>query len=482
MLSLKLPIRNLAAATSKRSVVIPATQKPAGDISSVFPSLSGVASAPLQPRFATLKSKFLKGNEEQLQASWDRLIKALKREVEEVSEMGIKAIPTIEYKDIAKASPLDIAEIKRRGTVVIRNVVPEEEALQLKADLKDYIRQNPKAKAFPAASPAVYELYWSPSQVRARSHPSLLKAQKFVMSMWHSSSSATQISVKHPLTYADRLRIRLPGDAGFALGAHVDGGSLERWEDPEYNAVYKKILQGDWEKYDAYDARHRVNATMDLYNGAGSCAMFRMWQGWLSMSNTGPNEGTLLVNPLLKHATAYMLLRPFFAPSAANPNSLSGWRIPEATTPEFPGAVPAASQEFNDKWHPHLNLSKTMVHVPRVAPGDFVAWHCDTIHSVDRIHNGTGDSSVLYIPAVPLCKTSTEYAVRQRDAFLAGVPPPDFPSGDGETGGGMGGLSDVLGDEGRRAMGLGNDGWSLEGLEAGERDIVESSNKIMGWN
>lgn len=200
------------------------------------------------------------------------------------------------------------------------------------------------------------------------------------------------------------------------------------------------------------------------------------------MSNTGPNEGTLLVNPLLKHATAYMLLRPFFAPSAANPNSLSGWRIPEATTPEFPGAVPAASQEFNDKWHPHLNLSKTMVHVPRVAPGDFVAWHCDTIHSVDRIHNGTGDSSVLYIPAVPLCKTSTEYAVRQRDAFLAGVPPPDFPSGDGETGGGMGGLSDVLGDEGRRAMGLGNDGWSLEGLEAGERDIVESSNKIMGWN
>lgn len=90
MLSLKLPIRNLAAATSKRSVVIPATQKPAGDISSVFPSLSGVASAPLQPRFATLKSKFLKGNEEQLQASWDRLIKALKREVEEVSEMGIK--------------------------------------------------------------------------------------------------------------------------------------------------------------------------------------------------------------------------------------------------------------------------------------------------------------------------------------------------------------------------------------------------------
>ena len=58
----------------------------------------------------------------------------------------MREIDTIEYKDIANASPAEIAEIKRRGTVVIRNVIPEEEALQLKADLKDYIRQNPKAK------------------------------------------------------------------------------------------------------------------------------------------------------------------------------------------------------------------------------------------------------------------------------------------------------------------------------------------------
>lgn len=135
--------------------------------------------------------------------------------------------------------------------------------------------------AFPAKSPAVYELYWSPSQLRARSHPSLLKAQKFLMSMWHSSSPATKLCVQHPLTYADRLRVRLPGDSGFALGAHVDGGSLERWEDPQYSAVYSKIFRGEWEGYDAYDARHRVTATMDLYNGAGSCAMFRMWQGWV---------------------------------------------------------------------------------------------------------------------------------------------------------------------------------------------------------
>lgn len=197
------------------------------------------------------------------------------------------------------------------------------------------------------------------------------------------------------------------------------------------------------------------------------------------MSNTGPNEGTLLVNPMLKHATAYFLLRPFFAPTSSS--SLSTWRIPSAPTPEFPGAVPAASQEFSDKWHPHLNLEKTMTHVPRVAPGDYVAWHCDTIHSVDRIHAGSGDSSVLYIPAAPLCKASVEYAIRQRDALLSGVPPPDFPSGDGESGGGMASMKDVLGEEGRRAMGLGAEGWDLEGLDGGQRQAVERANKVFGW-
>lgn len=198
------------------------------------------------------------------------------------------------------------------------------------------------------------------------------------------------------------------------------------------------------------------------------------------MSNTGPNEGTLLVNPMLKHATAYFLLRPFFAPSSGS-TSLSGWRIPSTTTPAFPGAVPAASQEFSDKWHPHLNLDKTMTHIPRVAPGDFVAWHCDTIHAVDRVHAGSGDSSVLYIPAAPLSKASAEYAVRQRNAFLSGATPPDFPSGDGESGGGMAAMKDVIGEEGRRAMGLGTEGWSVEGLEGGEREVVEIANKTFGW-
>lgn len=61
----------------------------------------------------------------------------------------MQAIPSIEFKHLASASPVEIAEIKRRGVVVIRNVLPEEEALQLKADIRDYLRENSNAKGSP---------------------------------------------------------------------------------------------------------------------------------------------------------------------------------------------------------------------------------------------------------------------------------------------------------------------------------------------
>jgi len=42
--------------------------------------------------------------------------------------------------------------------------------------------------------------------------------------------------------YVNRLRIRQPGDAQFALGPHVDRGGIERWEDPEYRSCYTSIF------------------------------------------------------------------------------------------------------------------------------------------------------------------------------------------------------------------------------------------------
>lgn len=54
------------------------------------------------------------------------------------------------------------------------------------------------------------------------------------------------------------------------------------------------------------------------------------------------------------------------------------------------------------------------------------------IHAVDKKHNGTSDSSVLYIPVCPTTERSAKYVATQRAAFLEGTPAPDFPGGIGE--------------------------------------------------
>lgn len=366
--------------------------------------------------------------------------------------------------------------IRHRGTAVVRNVLPREEALDLKRQAREYIAANqPKVKAFPPDDPAVYELYWTPSQVRARAHPNMLKAQSFLASFWHSSDPASEISTTYPLSYADRFRIRQPGDSKFALGPHTDGGSVERWEDPEYSRVYRAILDGRWEAYDPFDARHRIAANMDLYNGAGACSMFRLFQGWLSMSSTGPGEGTLKVCPLVRHATAYLILRPFIDLAATGGSRLNL----DAT---FPNSVPGACQEYNPATHPGLELETTMVSMPHVEPGDYVAWHCDMIHAVDQQHRGAGDSSVLYIPACAMTRANVEFLARQRQSALRYSPPPDFPGagGDGEIG-----FKDAvdwnqLGPEGKRAMGLGSQVWDVtQGMSEGERKIVEEGNRVL---
>ena len=162
------------------------------------------------------------------------------------------------------------------------------------------------------------------------------------------------------------------------------------------------------------------------------------------MSTTGPGEGTLMVNPLLRNATAYILLRPFFRPKRTinGPEFLdsNNWIMEEPPLPVLQGAVPSNCQELNDVLHPHLRLESTMVHVPTIRPGDYVAWHCDSefaasipylraigaesfaaIHAVDKVHAGTTDASVLYIPSCPLTEANAKYLVRQRESFVEGI-------------------------------------------------------------
>lgn len=349
----------------------------------------------------------------------------------------------------------------------------------------------------------MFELYWSRTQLRARAHPNLLKTSRFLMSYWHTADPDARVATQHPISYADRLRMRLPGDSRFALGPHVDGGSVERWDERGYGRgkVYDDVWRGEWEKFDPWEASCRLPVKADLHNGVGACSAFRMFQGWLSLSTTGPFEGTLMVNPLLAKATAYYLLRPFFSPrrgvargaqttSEALSNSADflasdNWGMDSTPSSWIQGATPGHGQELSHLLHPHLNLQKSMIHVPTVRPGDYVAWHCDTIHAVDKTHAGKFDSSVLYIPTCPMTEDNAEYLARQRAKFVAGTPSPDFGGGVGESEHvgrvKVEDMESLVGVEGCRAMGLVPWDADGKGLAPGERAVLNRANKALGF-
>ncbi|KAI5481415.1 hypothetical protein MNV49_004171 [Pseudohyphozyma bogoriensis] len=466
-------------------------QKKEGDISSVFATLSG-GNDPLPPRFAEMKQSFVKSTEhaEALKQSWSSILAALKPEVDEISRRGGEVVPSITYPGPGTSANLKewvdsktYQEIKRRGAAIIKNVVPPEQALRWKEQIKDYVAANPSVKGFPADDKQVFELYWSKAQVEARANPNLLDVTRAFLQLFHAPHQETAndtaagvdpldlaISLETPVVYADRLRIRHPGDMKFALGPHIDGGGVERWEDPYFKMFWNRILENkcDWREHDAWslgDHGERLAAKGDLYQCPGGCSVFRPLQGWLSMSSTAHNEGTLRLLPMLKEQTAYIILRPFFRPIkeevfipgigySTEYLAEENW-VFDPTTSEFPGCSLGHSIELNEQSHPHLHLDKTMVSIPRVEPGDMVLWHTDVVHAVENEHKGKGDSSVMYIPAIPLTKNNWTYVAQQREEFLQGVPPSDFPGGDGEqffTGRATG--DDVVGAEARRAMGL----------------------------
>ena len=64
------------------------TVKQEGDISSVFPSLSGKVAPPLPARFSEIKRQRVAGYEEAFKAAWPRLLSSLKHEVAELKKKG----------------------------------------------------------------------------------------------------------------------------------------------------------------------------------------------------------------------------------------------------------------------------------------------------------------------------------------------------------------------------------------------------------
>jgi hypothetical protein len=85
----------------------------------------------------------------------------------------------------------------------------------------------------------------------------------------------------------------------------------------------------------------------------------------------------------------------------------------------------------------------------------------------------------MYIGAAPLTKSNAEYIIRQKQAFLQGAPPPDFPGGIGESRfDGRAKERDLRSNAARAGMGFAT--FELKGKSCtdGEREVLRLANEI----
>jgi hypothetical protein len=330
-------------------------------------------------------------------SAFKRLTRSLAVEVDEIAEKQHSIVPVVEFADIlangGKIPSSSLAKIKKRGVVVVRNVVNSSEALKWKEDVKQYAQRNPTHKGFPKEDPQVLELYWSKPQVQARQHPNM-HATMLALGRLFVAGSGEHVDFDHVFTYGERLRMRKPGDTSFNLGPHIDGGSIERFEDEHYQQNYRDIFEGRWEDYDPWRADQRSKVDPNRYREEGKpnggASVVRAFQGWIALSNIGPvpNAGTLKVLPLLKEATAfvlqvrrhYQLTMPHihymentasFVTMTAHADCICPLFLQRPFTEgvpanDFCGAIPGKSHDLSQKWHEAL--MRAVVPIPNVSP------------------------------------------------------------------------------------------------------------------
>ncbi len=184
----------------------------AGDsIGTAFASLS-TGAIQLPPQYSSLKQDLSQGHEKAILEGWHRLLQRLETQIlPQIKELGTAMVPEVEFSEIVANNgklPKSAEEkLKSVGTLIVRGVVPREEALGWKQQVRDYITANPSTGGFPANDIQVYEMYWSKAQLAARSHPNMLAAHKALNNVW-TAAADDAVVLGEPISYADRLRIR----------------------------------------------------------------------------------------------------------------------------------------------------------------------------------------------------------------------------------------------------------------------------------
>ena len=355
----------------------------------------------------------------------------MRRKVAEIvkeREAGGEVIPAVQYADIAggKVTEERRNKIKARGACIIRRVFDPEKMTQWDNDLAKYVEENGLDKklenaaedkyfsGLAASKPQIYGIYWSKPQVLARESEALTNARIFLNQLWKSESEGRKhFDAAQTPVYADRIRRRPPGASSLGLSPHVDGGSIERWLEPNFQKVYRHVYSGDWRRYDPWDAAYRVE--VQEVDSPAACSMFRTFQGWTALTRQGKGDGTLQLIPIAD-SMMYMLLRALQDDVAED---------------DLCGAKPGRVLSAMSQWHPVLLPAVTSI--PVMEPGDAVFWHTDCIHAVENEHTGKGWSNVMYIGSTVGCEKNWAYVERQKVKFLEGRTPPNFAPDDFEV-------------------------------------------------
>ena len=346
--------------------------------------------------------------------------------IESYNNKGKSVIPEIIFSDIVKnqVDNKTIESIRRCGTVIIKNVFPREISEEWYNQLNNYLVKNGYYEQddpgldnyfsdLKADKPQICAVYWSKTQVQARQTTEMSQTRSFLNRIWnYKKNSIIHFDPDRECTYADRVRMRQPGDTSLGLSPHVDGGSIERWLGENYQHVYRSLFHGDWKHYNPFDGEFRTE--VEGIDSPAVCRAFRTWQGWTALTPQGPGDGTLQLIPTIL-SIAYVMIRPFMQD------------VPEEI---LCGAEEGRAQAITEEWH--ALLLRGLVSIPKVEPGDTVWWHSDVVHAVEHEHKGKDVSSVMYIGCAPLCERNMHYLERQKQTFLEGRSSPDFAPEDYE--------------------------------------------------
>ncbi len=377
----------------------------------------------------------------------DSLSTELHQVIEE-RNAGSSVIPELNFDELANgAMPLDTRlQILKHGCVVVRNTFDRDVATRWNDDIAEYLENNHYYAELQSdlqtrdgkrgAHPQILDIYWSKAQLDARQSPRMVAVKAALNGLWQTQQDgASLFNPDADCTYADRLRIREPGDQSLALNPHVDGGSIEGWFDSNSAyAIHKSLLQGNWQDYDPFNAAFRVTTSHNV--PTSPCSMYRTYQGWTALSKQGADGGTLQLLPSVR-GLAWAFLR-----------SLQSDVIEDDSAYATPGVA------FGLDPHLHAQLIAALCSIPEMHAGDSVWWHQEVVHAVEEHNRSDGYSNVMYIGASPDCPRNRQYLKKQAKSFLTGGSPPDYPAANLEGHyEGRGSINDLT-ELGRQQLGL----------------------------